>query len=1288
MENQWQSLDAAQAAAMKAPAGQDTAAAAPVETNEGPTTLGEAFSDTGRAAFHAVDSVGRGMIDTVTQGILPMVGIDVIPEFPKPTIVDQPKYAVNKIAKDITAYGISLYAGGQIAKAAGAAPAVLNTVKGMAAQSALGVGLTADPHAEGLANLAEQYHVLESPITEYLAHTKDESFAAGKLRAITEDVFGSALGMSLFKVIQYGKASMNGLLKAGSKEAEKASTELATALQQLNEGAEQGTIAVGEKYPHLLAPEEKPLNLSNPKLSPDDKLDGFKQLDLDTLKIVDSMHPDEVNLSKVQTIRDAIRAGKGKDFPPIDVEHSPSGGYNVVDGRHRLHAAREEGYTSITANVERVFDPGTQLSPELRAKATKQIGGDLKSLDKMSAQAGGPEELAKVAAKSFKGQEAFNLTPEQYRDFEKRMLDNVGAGEMNDLYTKSLPEGAFNYAKMENRGDVHATLQSLAEVIAPQLQKTGKTNTVMSFREMQQTAQLFGSKPDVMQANLRSWGVDAKNIPATFLAAKNWSQSLANEIFRDARSIAIMGSGGETAKLEMMRKVTILSDLEGMMKSVQTAAARTTAAGRIRTAPTYSGKDMLAMLDEFGGVDKVAKLAEKLAMTEGNPVKIAKMLRVSWLRKVLDTHNELWINSMLSGVSTHVVNIGTAGVNTFLKPGNMALGGLIRGDMDSVSMAVGTWKGMGNVYKDAWSFARKAWAIERPLISVTDKQLEIESTISAGNYNLNPESWLGQGVNWMGKAARIPSRFLGAEDEFWKQLSYRGKLHSQATQEAMKLVRAGQLDPNKMVDVLTDGVTKKVSEVDNYIQNKFNEGFDYEQIPEFGAKPTPTRGTDEKALQYANEATFTQKLKVPTWLGNRSFAETMYQAANSHPMLRGTVLPFVKVPANLLREAASYTPGIAQLRKQFWSDMAEGGERASEAVGKMATGSMLLGGAVYLAVEGKITGGAPTDPDIRGRMYDKNWQPYSFVTENADGTKTYTPFARFDPFGLVFGIVGDIAQTFQHVNEESRHGFAAAATMAVANLLNSRSYLKGMVDALDVLSGGQGQDGIDKMTRIMNQRAASYVPNFARMGVVDTELKEIRSMMDALMAKTPGLSQSVPAKRNYFGNKVMSPVGWPWHAILPSKQSTESTDPATLELARLSDGPAQAHFSVPEKRIGTLYLTKYTNKDGVTAFDRMMEKLSETDFNEKMNALVTSPSYLAGNDGNGYYPGSKVQDIKRLESKYHKLALKETLKEFQDQAGELGYDLRDMYQIDRKNARASKHGRDVTEFDRLLELNQ
>ncbi len=1284
-----QELDASYAAAQKAPAAA-IPASQPVQTpEEASGGVTEFTKDLGNAVVGGVEAAGRGTVQTLSS-IAQLTGMDV-PDVPQQTMVANPKYGFNKIVRDITQYGIGFLAGGAVLKGVGVAA---KTTTGFMGQSALGTGIVADPHAERLSNLLQQYPFLEKPMS-LLAADPTDSAAAGKVKAALEDAFTTPVALGLFKAIQFGISSSRGLLKAGSKEAVAAENDLAHTLTQLNEAAESGALKA-EKYGDKV---ETHLNLNthlktNTLLTPNEVSKGFRQVKLKDLRVDEADHAGPVVPEKIENLRPVVKE-KADTLPPMTVEEFADGTMKLVDGRHRSAAAQAEGFTHATAKVVRSKDTDKLMNLNAKAEGgVDQAIKDQKTLGRVEDKFGGEKQMQMAASKAKTGREMFNLTDEQFAQFDNRLKANLLEGETNELF-RDLPEGAFNYSKMQSKVQVHEVMQAMADTIAPNLKNT--TKGYMSFREMQSTAALFGSKPEVMLANLRSWGTDGNRIAPTLLAAKSWAQSLSQEIYRDARSIAMMGSGGKTSEVEMMRKISVLADIEGMMKSVQTAAARTTAAGRIRTTASYSGEQMMKLLDEMGGTAKVSKLAEKIAATEGDPVKVTKLLRVSMARKIIDSHNELWINALLSGISTHVVNVTTAGINTFLKPGNIALGGMIRGDKASVDAAIGTWKAMGSMLKDSWEMSRRAWSIERPLLSITDKQLEMESTISAGTYNLNPETWLGQGVNWMGKAARIPSRFLGAEDEFFKQLSYRAKLHHDATVEALSLMRQGKINMQNMVDVMIDGKSHKLSELDYHIQNRFNEGFDYELMPELAARQEVSgeakgmrqvRGNDENALQYANESTFTQNLKVPTWLGNRSFAETMYQAANSHPVLRGTVLPFVKVPANLLREGASYMPGIGQLRKKFWADLAEGGERASEAIGKLSTGSMLLTGATYLAVEGKITGGAPTDPDIRNRMYEKGWQPYSFVFQNSNGENTYVPFSRFDPYGLVFGIVGDIAQTFQHVAEDARHSFAASATMAVANMLNSRSYLKGLVDTLDVLSGGQGQDGIDKFTKIMNSRAASYIPNLARVANPDTELKEIRSMMDAMMAKTPGLSQSVPAKRGYFGDKVMSPVGWPWHAILPSKPGQETSDPALQELARLSDGPAQAHFQGPEKRVGTLDLTRYKNADGVTAYDRMLEKLSETDFHDKMNELVQSERYLAGTDGDAFYPGSKQVMIKKLETDYHHKALEATLREFEDQSEAIGFNLREMYLADKKNARVSKHGRDTTEIDRLLELAQ
>ena len=74
----------------------------------------------------------------------------------------------------------------------------------------------------------------------------------------------------------------------------------------------------------------------------------------------------------------------------------------------------------------------------------------------------------------------------------------------------------------------------------------------------------------------------------------------------------------------------------------------------------------------------------------------------------------------------------------------------------------------------------------------------------------------------------MPSRFLNATDEWFKQINYRAKLNAQAIREGKRLNLKG----------------KKLSQ---FQEEYFKQGFD----------ETGTRGVNEEALLYAEENTFT-----------------------------------------------------------------------------------------------------------------------------------------------------------------------------------------------------------------------------------------------------------------------------------------------------------------------------------------------------------------------------------------------------------------------------------------------
>jgi hypothetical protein len=322
---------------------------------------------------------------------------------------------------------------------------------------------------------------------------------------------------------------------------------------------------------------------------------------------------------------------------------------------------------------------------------------------------------------------------------------------------------------------------------------------------------------------------------------------------------------------------------------------------------------------------------------------------------------------------------------------------------------------------------------------------------------------------------------------------------------------------------------------------------------------------------------------------------------------------------------------------------------------------------------------------------ESGWQPYSFVLDNADGTKQYLSFQRLDPYGMFFGLAADWTYIAQHVDDQTKHNLATMMTLAVAKNLSSKSYLQGLVEWSSMLGGGYAAE--EQVQRMIQMRVASYVPNYLPMYTGNDELKAVRSVMDAVMAKIPGLSSTVEAKRDYFGEKRMAPLGAPWNAINPFPASDEK-DKVRVELARLARGQSEARFTMPDTKLGNLDLTEVKNSKGQTAYDRWTELIGQVSiggktFHQKLGDTIDSFRYQQGTDGtSAYHNGNRIVLIKQQQELYREKALREMLKEFDlDQKGSGQPSLRDMIRQDKRNERSVEHGR-MGQIRDLLNLNK
>ncbi|QND25795.1 hypothetical protein HB773_04590 [Sinorhizobium meliloti] len=181
--------------------------------------------------------------------------------------------------------------------------------------------------------------------------------------------------------------------------------------------------------------------------------------------------------------------------------------------------------------------------------------------------------------------------------------------------------------------------------------------------------------------------------------------------------------------------------------------------------------------------------------------------------------------------------------------------------------------------------------------------------------------------------------------------------------------------------------------------------------------PATGQAVDQKALQEAQVTTFQQEL-LPGTAG-----ATIQQARARHPILT-FIVPFVKTPINVLRYSWKMTPGLNLLQKEFRDAVkgANGAEAQAQAMGQMALGMTFMGLAASMALNGKMTGAGPTDPELQKELRATGWQPYSYIFEGEDGSTKYIPMGRLDPASMAMSMVADLVEALRHAPRRDQRG--------------------------------------------------------------------------------------------------------------------------------------------------------------------------------------------------------------------------------------------------------------------------
>jgi hypothetical protein len=1101
----------------------------------------------------------------------------------------RPESVTGTLVNDVSQFVAGLGFAGKALKAAGVARAV--TAPGVIAQGmakgAIADASAFDAHEERLSNLVESFPSLSNPVTEYLASDPTDTQSEGRF-----------------------KNALEGMLIGGPIEGLVYSVRAIRARRAGNMSDAQAALDEADKVA--------------PKVS-DDPLTAA---------------PEE-----------APRAA----------------GDEAAKARQGSHRGPEED--------------GAVTAPEGAPKGEDQLG--------LSLEGGGPrpdspretfgdaEGDMKPGAAAARGQSPDDIPPKRPDADNDSFKPAKKIVEVDDVALRQIAEASVNeYAwgqgraisgirtdLMTSEADINNTMSALRVVYREEAAKAtgGNAEGVRSWANVERNADaladIVGQDPRLLVQRMQAIHKETFHADAELKLYRDMLVTVNERLVGISEVVAdpLGGLGKYASRAEayadFAQHYELLANMQLMYKGIQTNFARTMNAMKL-TSEARQGVLPADVSDIFeGGARNMEALARKIAANKGNVKGNAQLTRGGFANNFLGSVNEYWINSILSGPKTHAVNVTAGLINSVFVPAEKMIAGALR--MDSAAgreqfMEGGLhYVGMVASARDAVGLAYKAFKRGDAILDPGKGTVEHKAQISAANWNVQ-DPGLSMAVNGLGSLVRLPSRFLTAEDEFLKQLTYRAAIRSSAYREGLqngllfKPAEFGSLVSQRLDEsVLAGGSASTVRALD-------------------GVSPLAIQKHQE-ALEMAREVTFTGDLKTTTRSGGPSIGESVQTYMAAHPGAR-MIMPFVRTPTNIMRQVWNHTPGLNLVRKQYADDFtgANGPAAQAKARAQMLTGTGLWTAATSYVLDGSITGAGPADPDIRKSLEQTGWKPYSIKTENEDGTVSYRSYNRFDPFGMFFGLVADFNEAAGAWPEQDLEERATQVAVALAKNLNNKSYLSGLVNAV----GAMAEPG-RRMESFFKGLAGGFVPTVLQQSFNnDPHLREARSVVDAMRRKMPGLSEGLDPQRNVLGEKQYIPpsYGPDWMSPITDTLHPGGAQPLTEEWKRtvqadVYDELARQTFlhnsplkAAPAKVHG-VDLTQYRANSGYTAADRYAElagtvKNDGKAMKDRLAELIRSPDYRNKlSDGDFDVNGSRIDAIRSVVAGYREMALQALMRE-------------------------------------------
>ena len=745
----------------------------------------------------------------------------------------------------------------------------------------------------------------------------------------------------------------------------------------------------------------------------------------------------------------------------------------------------------------------------------------------------------------------------------------------------------------------------------------------------------------------------------------------------------------------------------GTVPETDEVGAGGTSAAPTASSPVSSDALSEALIDDAieqaGGRDAVVSMMDKIVRADASGGAEGAIGLIRGARNWGNVIVEYWMNSILSGPVTHMVNITANTMTLLYLPFERALGAALVGDFGVVGNQMRLYMNYLNQIGDSFRIAKQATMKDQSILEEGMRQVEIDgNTISAQGLGFKEDRLSGAIANWIGNVVNLPTRFLASEDEFFKQLHYRAHFKTNLQVEGLKKFRGDSAAAAKWSEDiwsknLEDGqryseanmIRKAAAIADERVsKGLLDAGEKNEFVNAFMSDPNNWSAEagilSRESLEQARYATFTTPLDPQSNRFTTRLAAKAQAIANDMPWMR-FVFPFIRTPTNLLNFSIARFPVAnnmvyaKELFSLFRKDLSMGDRgRRADILGRMALGLGAVSTFYLMAQSGKITGGGPREKSRKELWEATGWQPYSIKI----GDK-YVSYRRFDPFSTIIGLVADMIETGNDLmkteDKDTVDFLGIVLVTSIARNVTNKTYLTGLTNLVNAISSPEQFSGV-----FLNNFAGSMVPfsglTSQSIGLFtdDPVHREVRGMVDAMRSRIPLLEESVAPRRNLFGEEIKKADRPPGPlSFLPVEYREDIDDPVMLELRNLDHG-----FTRPSVRKNNLDLTSFKTTSGQQAYDRWLQLHGEVEIGgmtlrERLTKLIKNKGYKALSDiSTDEYDSPRVRLLRSIISKYRARAYYEMLKEAPV--------LRESDRINFMNREALRRGASMDELQTLI----